>query len=75
MEKKYYLIEVEGGVEAFTEAPFDTEKQRDRMAKLIRPTQEEDDGLFWADVDERGTLTVGSYMAGFFLDEPTDNIA
>ena len=69
MEKKYYLIEVEGGVEVFTEGPLETEKERDQMAKLIRATQEEDDSLFWADVDERGALTVGSYMAGFFLDE------
>jgi hypothetical protein len=70
MEKKYYLIEVEGGVEAFTEGPFETEKVRDRMAKLIRPTQEDDDSLFWADVDERGALTVGSYKARFFFDDP-----
>ena len=75
MEKRYYLIEVEGGVEAFTEGPFETEKQRDRMAKLIRATQEEDDGLFWADVDKRGALTVGSYRAAFFLDEPQDDVS
>lgn len=70
MEKKYYLIEVEGGVEAFARGPFQTEAEQDNAAKEIRASQDEDDGLFWADVDERGELTVGSYMAGFFMDEP-----
>lgn len=72
MEKKYYLIEVEGGVEAFADGPFKTEDERDQVAKRIRTTQEEDDGLFWADVDEDGVLTVGSYTAGFFLGKPAD---
>lgn len=75
MEKKYYLIEVEGGVEAFTEGPFETEKQRDRMAKLIRATQEEDDSLFWAEVDERGSLTVGHYKARILLEDPTGSVS
>jgi len=28
------------------------------------------DGLFWADVDEAGALTVGTYTAGFFGKNP-----
>lgn len=70
MEKRYYLIEVEGGVEPSIQGPFQTEDERDDAAKQIHAAQEEDDGLFWADVDEDGGLTVGAYMAGFFLDEP-----
>ncbi len=75
MEKRYYLIEVGDGVEPFAQGPFETEDDRDEIAKEIHAGMDEDDGLFWADIDERGVLTVGSYMAGFFLDEPTDNIA
>ena len=72
METKYYLIEVEAGVEAFARGPFQTEAEQDDAAKQSRAAQDDDDGLFWADVDEEGALTVGSYMAGFFLDEPSD---
>jgi len=35
-------------------------------AKQIRRRQKEDDGLFWADIDEAGALAVGTYTAGFF---------
>ena len=31
--------------------------------------QEEDDGLFWADIDEGAVLTVGPYTAGFFWED------
>jgi len=72
METKYYLIEVEAGVEAFARGPFQTEAEQDDAAKQSRAAQDDDDGLFWADVDEDGPLTVGSYMAGFFLVEPAD---
>ena len=71
MRTKYYLITVDDGVEPFAQGPFETENERDEIAKEIHVGQDEDDGLFWADVDERGVLTVGSYMAGFFLDEST----
>jgi len=66
MKKNYYLIEVEGGVEPIARGPYQTEPERDNAAKQIRRRQEEDDGLFWVDIDERGTLAIGSYMASFF---------
>jgi len=75
MEKNYYLMKVADGVEPFAQGPFETEDERDEIAREVHAVMDEDDCLFWADVDERGILTVGSYMAGFFLDEPTDNIA
>ena len=75
MVKKHYLIEVADGIEPSALGPFETDNERDEIAKQIRAGMDEDDCLFWAEVDERGVLTVGSYMAGFFLDEPTDNIA
>ena len=73
MEKRSYLIVVEAGVEPSALGPFPTENERDEVAKEIRAGQEEDDALFWADVDERGVLTVGSYMAGFFLEKTIDS--
>lgn len=71
METRYYLIEVESGIEPFAQGPFETEDERDEVAKEIRAAMDEDDCLFWADIDERGVLTVGSYDAGFFLEEST----
>ena len=66
--KTYYLIEVHGGVEAFARGPF-LEEERDDAAKIIHRKQRENDGLFWADIDEEGGLIVGSYMARFFWEE------
>ena len=71
MEKKYYLIKVDDGVEPSAQGPFETEDERDEIAGEVHAVMDEDDCLFWADLDERGVLTVGSYMAGFFLDELT----
>jgi hypothetical protein len=66
MKKNYYLLEIEGGVEPVVHGPYHTKYKRDNAAKQIRQMQQEDDGLFWADVDEAGTLAVGTYTAGFF---------
>lgn len=70
-QKKYYLIEVGDAVEPFAQGPFETEDERDGIAKEIHGAMGEDDCLFWADVDARGVLTVGSYMAGFFMEDET----
>ena len=75
MEIKHYLIEISGGVEPFAQGPFETEDERDEIAKEIHAGQDEDDSLFWADVNERGVLTVGSYIAGFLLDESINDNA
>ena len=75
MEIKHYLIEVSAGVEPFAQGPFETEDERDEIAKEIHTRQDENDCLFWADVNERGVLTVGSYMAGFFLEESANDNA
>jgi len=66
MKKYYYLLEVEGGVEPIIHGPYRTERERDNAAKQIRRTQQEDDSLFWADVNEVAVLTVGAYTSGFF---------
>ncbi len=73
MASKYYLIEVGGGVEPFAQGPFETEEERDQIAKEIHARQDEDDCLFWADIDKRGAVSVGSYMAGFFSVESINN--
>lgn len=66
MMKKYYLIRVEGGVEAFTEGPFGTQVLRDAAARRTHKVQDDDDSILWADTDEKGKLTVGSYASAFF---------
>jgi hypothetical protein len=66
MKKNYYLIEVEGGVEPIVRGSYWTKYERDSAAKQIHQRQQEDDGLFWVDIDEAGMLAVGTYTAGFF---------
>lgn len=74
MKKFYYLIEVEGGVEPIVRGPYPTKHERDNAAKQIRRMQQEDDGLFWANIDEQAMLTVGAYAAGFFWKDSTEEI-
>jgi len=69
MKKTRYLLAVEGGVEPSVQGPYQTECERDHVAKQIRRRQEEDDGLFWADIDDAAVLTVGAYTAGFFWED------
>ena len=66
MKNNYYLLAVESGLEPIVRGPYHTEHERDNAAKQIRQMQKEDDSLFWADVDEAGTLAGGPYTAGFF---------
>lgn len=66
MKKTYYLVEVQGGVEPFVQGLYRTKKERDDAAKQVHEAQEEDDCLFWADVDTVGRLIVGPYSARFF---------
>jgi hypothetical protein len=47
----------------------------DYAARQIHRTQEEDDGLFWAEIDETGALVAGSYTAGFFWEESGETFA
>lgn len=66
MKKNYYLLEVERGVEPIARGPYRTKHEQDNAAREIRLQHQEDDGLFWADIDEAGTLSAGAYRAGFF---------
>ena len=66
MKRKYYLLEVEGAVEPIVRGPYHTKRERDNQAKKIRRRQQEDDGLFSADIDKVAALTVDAYSAGFF---------
>ena len=72
MEKTLYLIGIHQGVEPFVQGPYQDVKDRDIAAKSIHRKQKVDDSLFWADVDEAGSLIVGFYMAGFFWEEYAD---
>ncbi len=74
MKKTYYLLGVEGGVEPTVHGPYATIDEQENAGKQIHREQEEDDSLFWAEVEEEGALTVGAYTAGFFWEESGDNI-
>ena len=74
MKNNYYLLEVEGGVEPTVHGPYRTKHERDNAAKQIRRRQQEGDCLFRADIDEVGTLVVGTYTAGFFWQESGEDV-
>lgn len=73
MRRSYYLIGVQQGVEPFAIGPFKTGKERDSTARQVHDTQEDDDSLFWADIDRKGRLTVGPYIAGFFFPDSAED--
>ena len=74
MKKNHYLLEVEGGVEPILRGPYNTKHERDNAARQIHRRQQDDDSLFWADIDETGTLIVGTYTAGFFWQESREDV-
>lgn len=74
MRKKYYLIRIEGGVEAFTKGPFNSRAARDVAAKRVHELQEENDCVLWADTDEKGQLKVGSYASAFFAQGSLESV-
>ena len=65
-------VEYKDTIPSLIRGPYHTKHERDNAAKQIRLEQEEDDGLFWADIDEAGALAAGAYRAGFFWDELTE---
>ena len=69
MKKTRYLLAVEGGIEPSVHGPYQTEDERNHAAKEIHRRQEGNDSLFWADIDDAAVLTVGAYIAGFFLED------
>ena len=52
---------------AVTYGRFQTEYKCDNAAKKIHKKQRSDDSLFWVNTDDSGSLIVGSYVAGFFI--------
>ena len=72
MKKKYYLLEVEAGIEPIVCGPYRTKREQDNGAKQIRRRQQEDDGLFRVEIDKAAVLTMGAYTAGFFWQDSTE---
>jgi hypothetical protein len=68
---KYYLIHVEGCVEPELRGPYANEEEQDQAAKTIRAAQSEEDALFWLNVTDDGTPSVGPYSGGFFEEDAT----
>lgn len=64
---KLYLLDVFNGIEPRVAGPYATEEVRSKAALKMRDAQDENDAIFWADVDENGNLEVGSFSGGFFL--------
>lgn len=63
----YYLIPVDGGIDPEVRGPFRSDGERDAAALKIREhEQDENDVLFWLDVDPNGEPTIGAYSGGFF---------
>jgi DNA-directed RNA polymerase subunit M/transcription elongation factor TFIIS len=69
-EPKHYLLIVSGCVEPQPlEGPF-TEEERDARAREAR-NADEDDGVFWVEIDENGVPEIGAF-SGAFMEEQDD---
>ena len=69
MNKRFYLIDVEGCVEPSLVGPFGDEETLAGEARKIRARQDEEDALFWLAIDEKGEPSVGPFAAGLFEGE------
>jgi hypothetical protein len=61
---KRYVLHVWGCVDPYLVGPFTTAKKRDAKAKRLRNADEED-GVFWLNVDSKGKIELGAYSGGF----------
>lgn len=59
---KHYLLTIMGDVEPKAVGPFETDAEVLEAAKAHRADDAgENDGLYWADVDDQGNLVVGAF--------------
>ena len=65
-EMKYYLIMVWGDVEPGTYGPYPTEEKREEAAKELRREHGDKHGIYAADVEDNGELTVYTFSGAFF---------
>jgi len=83
MAAKYYLCVTMGGVEfGIEQGPFETPEDRLAHARLIFKAAEpgdnvefnpdNGDNLFWLDIEDDGTPTMGSFLASDFEDDEVD---
>ena len=67
---KFYVLQIIGDVEPTLHGPFDSEDERDAMARSLR---DEDttfkDGIYAAQI-KNGKLEVDSYSGAFFFEAP-----
>jgi hypothetical protein len=61
---KHYVIHVVGGTEPELRGPYKTARIRDLAARRGRNGNEED-GIFWLNVEEGDELSIGTYSNGF----------
>ena len=64
----FYAIHVWGSVEPSLSAAFDTAEARDAEAKVIHAASDEEDGVFWLDLDGEHPR-IGAYTGAFFEDD------
>lgn len=69
MSVKFYIVPVHGCIEPIIAGPYASESERDKAALDARQDQDESDALFWLDIAEDGTPTIGAYSGRFFLNE------
>lgn len=67
---RYYVVLVEGGVEASVSEGFYSQTDRDEEARRAwRKDADATDSIFWLDVDEYGIPKMGSFSNAFMEDE------
>jgi hypothetical protein len=64
-EKKFYLLQVMGGVEPRIHGPYPDERTQEKAARVIHEDMGEDDVLFWLDL-HGDNPQAGSFTAAFF---------
>jgi hypothetical protein len=66
---KRYVLHVAGCVDPYLVGPYASAKTRDAKAIKLR-NEDEEDGVFWLNVDNKGNVLVGAYSGGFMEGQP-----
>ena len=69
---KHYLIVVEGDIEPSVEGPFTPKKLAAQARESRKQDPEQQNGLFWLDIDKNGKPKIGAWSGGFFEDEEAE---
>jgi hypothetical protein len=62
MTKKYYVVPIFGSVEPqILQGPYARPEAMIEAARVVHAEQSQNDSIFWLEIDDKGTPTMGTF--------------